>query len=145
MKNNIYFIWVYFVRIGQYLAENILNLMVQNKIKISRKSPLKLSKWSSLQCILLIIHLVFIYLQLEIYKISSWNMIFTLYLKVFWHKRKVNNFDPNNIFLGIATNIPVWLKTAFVLQGHICHTHLIFIFLSAIIILYLQIFAQICF
>ncbi len=32
------------------------------------------------------------------------------------------NFDPYNVLLSIATNIPVLLMTAFVLQGHICHT-----------------------
>ncbi len=30
------------------------------------------------------------------------------------------NFDPYNVFLAIATNIPQRLKTAFVLQGHTC-------------------------
>ncbi len=30
------------------------------------------------------------------------------------------NFDPCNVLLAIATNIPVLLMTAFVLQGHIC-------------------------
>ncbi len=40
---------------------------------------------------------------------------------------KINNnlknkdhFDPYNVFLAIATNIPVRLKTGFVVQGHIC-------------------------
>ncbi len=37
----------------------------------------------------------------------------------FWHKRIINNFDPYNVFLAIATNIPVQLKTGFVVQGHI--------------------------
>ncbi len=50
------------------------------------------------------------------YKTSSWN---ELYFNDFSHKRKIHNFDPYNVFLGIATNIPVLLKTAFVLQGHI--------------------------
>ncbi len=36
---------------------------------------------------------------------------------IFWHK-KIYNFDPYNIFLAIATNIPQRLKTGFVLQGH---------------------------
>ncbi len=31
----------------------------------------------------------------------------------------MDNFDPYNVFLSIATNIPVLLMTAFVLQGHI--------------------------
>ncbi len=30
------------------------------------------------------------------------------------------NFDPYNVLLAIATNIPQRLKTGFVLQGHIC-------------------------
>ncbi len=31
----------------------------------------------------------------------------------------MDNFDPCNVFLVIATNIPQRLKTGFVLQGHI--------------------------
>ncbi len=31
----------------------------------------------------------------------------------------MDNFDPYNVLLSIATNIPVLLMTAFVLQGHI--------------------------
>ncbi len=50
------------------------------------------------------------------YKISSWNMIFTLYPNDFWRKIKIDNYDPYNVLLIIVTNIPV---TAFVLQGHI--------------------------
>ncbi len=42
-----------------------------------------------------------------------------LYYYDFWHKRKMYNFDPYNVLLSIATNIPVLLMTAFVLQGHI--------------------------
>ncbi len=38
---------------------------------------------------------------------------------IFGIKEK-SNFDPYNVFLSIATNIAVLLKTAFVLQGHIC-------------------------
>ncbi len=34
------------------------------------------------------------------------------------------NFDPYNVFLAIATNIPVLLMTAFVLQGHICYIYI---------------------
>ncbi len=29
-----------------------------------------------------------------------------------------DNFDPYNVLLAIATNIPVLLKTGFVLQSH---------------------------
>ncbi len=34
-------------------------------------------------------------------------------------KRKIDNFDPYNVFLAIATNVPKRLKTGFVVQGHI--------------------------
>ncbi len=37
----------------------------------------------------------------------------------FWHKIKMYNFDAYSVLLSIATNIPVLLKTGFVLQGHI--------------------------
>ncbi len=30
----------------------------------------------------------------------------------------MDNFDSYNVFLTIATNIPQWFNTAFVLQGH---------------------------
>ncbi len=33
--------------------------------------------------------------------------------------KKIDNFDPYNVFLAIATNIPQRLKTGFVVQGHI--------------------------
>ncbi len=35
----------------------------------------------------------------------------------FRHKIKIYNFDPYNVLLAIATNIPVLHMTAFVLQG----------------------------
>ncbi len=40
-------------------------------------------------------------------------------LMIFGIKEKFNNFDPYNVLLAIATNIPVLLMTAYVLQGHI--------------------------
>ncbi len=39
---------------GKYNYLKICNLRMQKKSKYWEKSPLKLSKWSSLQCILLI-------------------------------------------------------------------------------------------
>ncbi len=41
-------------------------------------------------------------------------------LMIFGIKVKIYNFDPYNVFLAIATNIPQQLNTAFVLQGQIC-------------------------
>ncbi len=46
-------------------------------------------------------------------------MIFTYYPNDFWHKRKIYDFDPYDVLLAIATNIPVRLETGFVVQGHI--------------------------
>ncbi len=51
-------------------------------------------------------------------------MIFTYCPNDFWHKRKINNFDPYNVFLAIAKNIPQRLKTDFVVQGHILFIYL---------------------
>ncbi len=40
--------------------------------------------------------------------------------RIFGIKEKnICNFDPYNVFLAIATNIPVQLMTGLVLQGHI--------------------------
>ncbi len=41
-------------------------------------------------------------------------------------RRKINHFDPYNVLLAIATNIPMLLMTAFVLQGHILWRYLHF-------------------
>ncbi len=47
-------------------------------------------------------------------------MIFTEYANDFWHKRKMANFNPYNVLLAIATNIPQRLKTeGFVLQARV--------------------------
>ncbi len=43
----------------------------------------------------------------DIYTISSWNMIITYCPHDFWHKIKRVIFDPFNVFLAIATNIPL--------------------------------------
>ncbi len=46
-------------------------------------------------------------------------------LMIFGIKEKIYNFEPYNVLLSIATNIPVLLMTAFVLQGHIwVHSHI---------------------
>ncbi len=47
-------------------------------------------------------------------------MIFNSYPNEFWHK-KIYIFDPYNVLLAIATNIPVLLMTSFVVQGHKCN------------------------
>ncbi len=35
-----------------------------------------------------------------------------------WFLAKIYNFDPYNVLLAIATNIPVLLPAGFVVQGH---------------------------
>ncbi len=60
----------------------------------------------------------------DISTVGNWLNIFLehdLYLisYFFGHKRKIYNFDPFNVFVAIAVNIPQWLNTAFVLQGHV--------------------------
>ncbi len=49
--------------------------------------------------------------------VFTWSLLNIL--MIFGIKRKTNYFDPYNLFLAIATNIPVILMTGFVLQGHI--------------------------
>ncbi len=51
------------------------------------------------------------------------NIFIERYANDFWHKRKIDHFDPYNVFLVIATNIPVLLMTDFVVQGHILYIH----------------------
>ncbi len=50
------------------------------------------------------------------------NIFMEHYLNILmiFDKIKIYNFDPYNVFLAIATNIPQRLMTAFVLQAHIC-------------------------
>ncbi len=45
---------------------------------------------------------------------------FLLNILIIFGIKKINNFDPYNVFLAITTNIPQRLKTAFVIQGHMC-------------------------
>ncbi len=35
----------------------------------------------------------------------------------------IDHFDPYNVLLAIASNIPVLLMTGFVVQGHICSVY----------------------
>ncbi len=44
--------------------------------------------------------------------------LYLISLMIFGIKKK--KIDPYNVLLSIATNIPVLLMTAFVLQDHIC-------------------------
>ncbi len=63
-------------------------------------------------------------LSFDIFTVGNLQNIFMEHdlniLMIFGIKQK-DNFDPYNVLLFIATNIPVLLMTAFVLQGHIFH------------------------
>ncbi len=66
----------------------------------------------------LAMHITIQILRFYIFTVGSLKNILMehdLYL-MSWHKRKINNFDPYNVCLPIATNIPQRLKV----QGHIC-------------------------
>ncbi len=47
-----------------------------------------------------------------------------IFMELLWHKRKLDNFDPCNVWVikAIATNILVLLKTGFVIQGYILNS-----------------------
>ncbi len=59
-----------------------------------------------------------IFTEINVQNIFMEDDLYLIY-KFFWHKRKINHFDPYNVFLAIATNIPQRFKTDFVVQGHI--------------------------
>ncbi len=62
-------------------------------------------------------------LSSDIFTVGNLQIIFKEHallniLMIFGIKEKMYNFDPYNVLLTIATNIPVLLMTSFVLQGH---------------------------
>ncbi len=73
----------------------------------------KLSSW---QYILLIEN------EVLIFTVRNWQYLHGTWSSLnilFWHRRKMYNFNPCNVFLAIAKNTPLQLKTGFVVQGHI--------------------------
>ncbi len=64
---------------------------------------------------MLVVNLQNIFMEHDLYLISK---LFLAY--------KIDNFDPYNIFLTVATNIPILLKTGFVVRGKILVLFLIF-------------------
>ncbi len=100
---------VWFVRIGQYLAEIQL---FENTEKITFK--VVYMKFFAM-------HITNQKLGFDIFMVGNLLNIFMehdLYPNDFWHKIKIYNFYPYNVLLAIATNIPQRLKTGFVVQGH---------------------------
>ncbi len=45
-------------------------------------------------------------LSFDIFTVINLLNIFMEYPNDFWHKRKIDNFDPHSVLLTIATNIP---------------------------------------
>ncbi len=103
--------------IGQYLAE------IQN---LEKNLNIEKIIFKVVQMKFLAMHITNQKLSFDIFTVGnvqhSCNMIFTEYPNDFWQK-KMYNFDPYNVLLAIATNIPQRLMTAFVLQDHIVWTH----------------------
>ncbi len=60
-------------------------------------------------------------LHFDIFTVGNVQNIFMehdLIHMIFLHKRKIDNFDSNNVWLNIATNIPVLLMIGFLVKGH---------------------------
>ncbi len=77
-----------FVKIGQYLAE--IQLFENLNLRVQKN-----------------LNIAFKTVQMKFLAMHTTNK-----------KMCMDNFDPYNVFLAIATNIPQWLKTGFVVQGH---------------------------
>ncbi len=106
---------VWFVMIGQYLK--IWNLRVQKNLNIEKII------FKVVQMKFLAMHITNQKLRFDIFTVGNLqNILMKHYLNLisndFWHKIIFYNFDPYNVSLSIATNIPVLLMTAFMLQGH---------------------------
>ncbi len=110
---------VWLVRIGQYLDNylKIWNLRVQNNhntekiaFKVVQIKFLAMhitnQEWSF--DTFTVRHLLNVFMEHDLYLI---------YTNDLWHKIKIDNFDPCNVFLAIATNKPQRLKTGFVVKG----------------------------
>ncbi len=50
--------------------------------------------------------------------------------KCWYYKRKFDHFDPLNIFLTVATNMPVLLMTGFVVQARVTYTRYLLFMLA---------------
>ncbi len=55
-------------------------------------------------------------------------------------KIKISNFDPYNIFLAFATNIPMY--DWFVVQGHICVRECVYVYVCMYIYIYEELFSK---
>ncbi len=107
--------------IGQYLADIQLENLESEGAKNQNIDKIA---FKAVQMKFLAMHIINQILSFNVSMVGNVLNIFKehdLYLISQWFlAKKTNyNFDPYYVFLAIATNIPVHLKTAFVLQGHI--------------------------
>ncbi len=89
----------------------IWNLRVQKHQNMIKKITFKV-----VQMKFLAMHIIDQKLRFYLFMVGNLQNIFrtwSLLNNDFWHKRKIDNFDPYNILLVIATNIPQRLMTGF--------------------------------
>ncbi len=85
-------------------------------LKVQKKKKKKKIAFKVVQMKFLAMHITKQKLRFYIFTVGCLQNIFMkhdLYSNDFWHKRKINNFDPNNVLLAIATNKPLLLMTGF--------------------------------
>ncbi len=107
---------VWFVMIGWYLAE--IQLFENLDSEGAKKNQnIKKITFKDVQIKFLAMHITNQKWSFDIFMVGNVQNIFMdhdLYLisMDFWHKIKINHFDPYNVLLAIATNIPVLLMTS---------------------------------
>ncbi len=85
--------------IGHYLAE--VQLFENLESEVAKKHNIEKIAFKVVQMKFLAMHITNQkYKIITLYKISSWKMICILCPNDFWHKTKIYNFDPYNVFFG---------------------------------------------
>ncbi len=97
--------------IWQYLAE--IQLFENLESEGAKTSNIEKITFKVVQMKFLAMHIT----NKKLSFVFTWSLLNIL--MIFGIKIKKYYFDPYNLFLAIATNIPVILMTGFVLQGHI--------------------------
>ncbi len=121
--------------IGQYLAEMQLfeNLQSEGILRNIEKIAFKAVQIKSLA-----MHITYQKLSFNTLMVGHLQNIFIEHNPYcdFWHKRKIYNFDPFNVFLAVATNIPMLLMSGLVVQGHVLF-YFSFIYINKNIYIYI--------
>ncbi len=116
---------VWFGMIGQYLAEmQLFKNLFKKESECAKKQNIEKITFKDVQMKFSAMHITNQKLSVNIFTVENLQNIFMEHgsllniLMIFGIKER-HYFDPHNVFLTIATNIPQRLKTGFVLQGHI--------------------------